>query len=175
MTLSKQAQTIREALDFVIDEGDDGYCPRSFDVIMQAATSLVELIEEIEMTGRLTSALGHVRIFFSKPSRAPSDKQALNAAVAHGPQNLSVAIVNSEFYDVWRAQIYGHLQNVIRIKAQIHDSIFFQYRKNRPDAPQLVCDMMQTAVEVKGADGVTRTMRIPSDISCGKPRWSELK
>jgi len=35
--------------------------------------------------------------------------------------------------------------------------------------------MMQTSVDVKGADGITRTLKIPSDISAGKTRWSELK
>ena len=131
------------------------------------------VIKEIEFTGRLTSPLGWVRVFFSKPSRA--NKPALNAAVAHGPQNLSVAIINKEFYAVWREQIYGTLQGKIRIKAQIHDSIFFQYRKNCLDVPEIVCGLMQTAVTIKGADWVTRVMKIPSDVSKGKTRWSELK
>jgi len=131
------------------------------------------IIKEIELTGRLTSPFGWVRVFFSKPSR--TNKPALNAAVAHGPQNLSVAIINREFYTVWREQIYGTLRGKIRIKAQIHDSIFFQYRKECPDIPEIVCGMMQTSVDVKGADGITRTLKIPSDISAGKTRWSELK
>ena len=131
------------------------------------------IIREIELTGRLTSAFGWVRVFFSKPSR--SNKPALNAAVAHAPQNLSVAIVNREFYAIWREQIYGSLKGLIRIKAQIHDSIFFQYRENAPHAPELVHGMMNTRVDIKGADGVVRNMFIPSEVSAGKKRWSELK
>lgn len=142
------------------------------------------IIAEISKTGRLTSAFGHVRVFFGSPSRA--NKLALNAAVAHPAQNLSVAIINKEFYNVWHCQIYGNyyargakieydLRNVIRLKAQLHDSIFFQYKANRPDAPDLVCALMQTKVAITGADKITREMLIPSDISAGKNRWSELK
>jgi predicted nucleotidyltransferase len=142
------------------------------------------IIKEITTTGRLVSARGWTRIFFGKPSR--SNKPMLNAAVAHPPQNLSVDSINEEFYNVWRATVYGSyykdkqeihcdLRGLVRIKAQIHDSIFFQYRQERPDLPKIVEGIMQTKVDIKGADGVTRTMFIPSDISAGKTRWSELK
>jgi DNA polymerase I-like protein with 3'-5' exonuclease and polymerase domains len=142
------------------------------------------IIKEVSLTGRIVSARGWTRIFFGRPSR--QNKPMLNAAVAHPPQNLSVDIINEEFYNVWRASVYNSyykdgveiqmpLRNVIRIKAQIHDSIFFQYRQDRPDAPKIVESIMDTRVQIKGADGVTRTMFIPSDISAGKIRWSELK
>ena len=158
------------------------------------------IVKEIELTGKLVSALGWTRVFFAKPR---SSKPALNSAVAHPAQNLSVAIINLEFYNVWRCQIYGEyykhavglagytergriatqqrgvlldLRKVIRIKAQIHDSIFFQYRLDRPDIPELVrSQLTDTTVQVRGADGVNRRMYIPSDISAGKDRWSELK
>jgi DNA polymerase I-like protein with 3'-5' exonuclease and polymerase domains len=146
--------------------------------------------KEIELTGRLVSPLGWVRVFFEKPTKS---KPALNAAVAHPSQNLSVGIVNREFYNIWRSQIYGAfyptsyasagpeldascLKNNIRIKAQIHDSNFFQYRQELQAIPQWVADnIMNTIVAVKGADGVTRSMFIPSDVAAGKNRWSELK
>lgn len=142
------------------------------------------IIKEITTTGRLVSPRGWTRIFFGKPTR--QNKPMLNAAVAHPAQNLSVDIINDEFYNVWRASIYNsyfidgkeikcELRNLVRIKAQIHDSIFFQYPENRPDIPEKVCAIMQTAVPIVGADGVKRTMVIPSDISAGKKRWSELK
>ncbi len=142
------------------------------------------IIKEIELTGRLTSPRGWTRIFFRKPSR--TNKPALNAAVAHGPQNLSVDIINEEFYNVWRASVYNsyykdgklincELRNKLRIKAQIHDSIFFQYRVEFPEVPKIVYGIMDTKVVIRGADGVTRTMFIPCDISAGKERWSELK
>lgn len=140
------------------------------------------IISRIERTGKLVSPLGWTRIFFAKPSK--QNKPALNAAVAHEPQNLSVAIINEEFYNVWHCQIYGNyysngvrheydLRGLIRIKAQIHDSIFFQYKETK--TPAMVEALMQTKVSIVGADGITRIMLIPSDISAGKNRWSELK
>lgn len=143
------------------------------------------IIKEISLTGRLVSPRGWTRIFFGKPSR--SNKPLLNAAVAHPPQNLSVDLLNEEFYNTWRASIYGEffrsgvaihcdLRGKVRLKAQIHDSIKFQYRKEHPEIPRLVADViMQTPVQIRGADGVTRTMFIPSEVSAGKERWSELK
>lgn len=142
------------------------------------------IIKEVTMTGRIVSPRGWTRIFFGVPSR--SNKPMLNAAVAHPPQNLSVDIINEEFYNVWRASVYGSyykstqliscdLRNKIRIKAQIHDSIFFQYRQEFPELPNVVAGIMNTTVPVIGADKVLRNMFIPSDISAGKRRWSELK
>ena len=129
------------------------------------------IISTIEVTSKLVSPLGWTRYFFAKPSRR--NKPALNAAVAHGPQNLSVSILNKEWYAIWRETVYGTLRGFVRIKAQIHDSIFFQYRIGFD--PHTVLKMMNTPVQVTGADGVTRTMLIPSDMKCGADRWSNLK
>lgn len=142
------------------------------------------IIKEVALTGRLVSPRGWTRIFFGKPSR--SNKPLLNAAVAHPPQNLSVDIINEEFYNVWRASIYdGYYKNGshiswplrgrVRIKAQIHDSIFFQYPASDSAVPGLVAGIMDTRVAITGADRVKRVMYIPSDISKGGHRWSELK
>jgi hypothetical protein len=143
------------------------------------------IIKEIALTKRLVSSRGHTRIFFNTPSKA--NKPALNAAVAHAPQNLSVDIMNEEFYNVWRATIYDSyitaegievqcpLRGKVRVKAQIHDSVFFQYRQEFPDMPKIVEAIMHTETLVKGADGISRVLRIPNDISAGKTRWSELK
>ena len=149
------------------------------------------IVKRIELTKKLVSPLGWTRFFFGNPRK---NKLHLNSAVAHEPQNFSVAIINEEFYNVWRCSVYGgyfhvdylskdkkreyrqcDLRGLIRLKAQIHDSIFFQYRADRPDLPGVVNDLMQTPVPVTGADGKVRTMLIPSDISAGKKRWSELK
>lgn len=131
------------------------------------------IISTVERTGMLVSPFGWVRRIFGDPK---NNKQDLNSIVAHGPQNLSVAVINREWYKIWRATVYGDLVGRVRIKAQIHDSLLFIYRA-LPDA-QKVLAMMDTKVQVTGSDGVTRTMFIPSDLSTGeKPtrRWSELK
>lgn len=129
------------------------------------------IIAQIEISSKLVSALGWTRYFFDKPSRR--NKPALNAAVAHGPQNLSVSLLNKEWYIIWRETVYGSLRGYVRIKAQIHDSIFFQYRKDFD--PETVLRLMHTPVTVKGADNKHRTMLIPSDMKKGAVAWSKLK
>jgi DNA polymerase I-like protein with 3'-5' exonuclease and polymerase domains len=129
------------------------------------------IIRQIELTNTLVSPLGWTRWFFAKPSK--TNKPALNAAVAHGPQNLSVSILNIEWYKIWRMTVYGEFRGLVRIKAQIHDSIFFQYRKDFD--PEQVLKLMHTPVTVTGADGKKRTMLIPSDMKKGASAWSNLK
>lgn len=130
-----------------------------------------KIIETIELTSKLVSPLGWTRYFFSKPSR--KNKPALNAAVAHGPQNLSVSIINKEWYRIWWESNYGIFRGKVRIKAQIHDSILFQYKGE--DTPKQVQALMRTEVLVVGADGITRTLVIRTDLKCGADRWSNLK
>ena len=130
------------------------------------------IINRVELDGKLTSPFGWVRKCFGNPK---DNKQHLNAYVAHEPQNLSVACVNKEWYAIWRRTVYGDFRGCVRIKAQIHDSIFFQYKQNRPELAEQVQQMMNTAVTIKGADGKERVMRIPTDLSAGKKYWSELK
>lgn len=129
------------------------------------------IISYIEINSKLISPLGWTRFFFAKPSR--KNKPALNAAVAHGPQNLSVSIINREWYAIWRETVYGSLRDNVRIKAQIHDSILFQYREGYD--PATVLGMMNTPVTVVGADGVSRVMLIPSDMKSNAKQWSKLK
>jgi len=150
------------------------------------------IVREIQVTGRLVSPSGRTRIFFGKPW---ANKRDLNAAVAHAPQSLSVDLINEEFYNAWRCTIYGSfykldyetgtrtlrtfdLRGKVRLKAQIHDSIFFQYRagsnyKNLPE--EFRNTLMDSRIPIKAPDGIVRTMFIPSDIAAGKTRWSELK
>lgn len=129
------------------------------------------IIATIEKTNKLVSPLGWTRYFFAKPSRR--NKPALNAAVAHPSQNLSVHIINKEWYKVWRETVYGSLRGLVRIKAQIHDSLPFQYKIGFD--PMVVVNMMQTRVKVTGADGVERTMLIPTSLKSGDVRWSNLE
>lgn len=126
----------------------------------------------VALTHKLISPLGWTRYCFGDPT---NNKQDLNSYVAHVPQNLSVGIINRRFYTIWRETIYGSLRDVVRLKAQIHDSILYQYRQERPDAPEIINTMMREPVKVKDIKGVTRTLLIPPDISAGKTHWSMLK
>jgi DNA polymerase family A len=130
------------------------------------------LKREVSIQHKLVSALGWTRYTFLDPSRS---KPELNSLVAHAPQNLSVGIINPCFYDVWRRSVYGDFRRVVRLKAQIHDSILYQYDQSRPDLPEAINAMMRRSIPVKDIKGVTRTMVIPPDISAGKTHWGMLK
>lgn len=128
---------------------------------------------EIKLTRKIVSPTGWTRYFFDDPA---SSKPALNSAVAHGPQHLSVWIVNREFYAIWKDSVYGSLRNKVRLKAHIHDSIFFAYRGI--GTPEEVRKRMNTSITVKDCKGVERKMFIPSDVSSGSgfaKYWSDLK
>lgn len=115
----------------------------------------------VKLTGMMVSQLGWVRKVFGDPT---VHKPTLNQVVAHGPQNLSVQIINKPFYQIWRDSVYGDLKDKVRVKAQIHDSIFFAYRGE--DTPEIVRKRMENPVRIKDIRGVTRTMLIPPDMSC---------
>lgn len=126
----------------------------------------------VSINRKLVSPLGWTRYTFLDPK---ASKPALNSLVAHVPQNLSVSIINPCFYDIWRRSVYGDFRGVVRVKAQIHDSILYAYSEGRPDLPEKICDMMKRSVPVTDIKGVARTMVIPPDISAGKTHWSMLK
>jgi len=160
----------------------------------------IDLLNKIRISGQLESAIGWVRKFFTKPWQDKLDK---NAAIAHGPQNLSVSIINEEFYNIWRASTLGsyfEVKNVksfyqwnnttekskliltpilvgnLRQKAQIHDSHFFQSRVEVEEKVlEVVMSMLNYRIPVTDPQGVTREMYIPSDCSSGGIYWSDIK
>jgi hypothetical protein len=129
-----------------------------------------EVKRTIKLTKKLVSPLGWTRHFFADPT---ASKPALNAAVAHGPQNLSVGIINRVFYRIWHRSVYADLRGRVRLKAQIHDSLFFAYRGS--DTPGVVLELMKESIQVKGTDGKVRTMTIPPDMNSGEKYWGDLK
>lgn len=123
-----------------------------------------EVVQEVVSTKMLSSPSGWTRYCFGDPSK---DKRYLNAMVAHGPQHLSVELLNVGF-----RQIFEELQDAetFRLKAQIHDSIFFQYKAGREDLVDKAERMLRTKIVVHGKDLV-----IPNDAQSGGFFWSELK
>jgi len=123
-----------------------------------------EIKQEIKNTGRLVSPTGHVRIFFGDIDR---DHSMLRGAVAHQPQNLSVEILNKGFIRAYK-EIVLPSNGDFRLKAQIHDSIFGQWRISRRDEfAARLADCMYNPVSVHG-----RTLVIPIDIKYGQ-NWGE--
>jgi DNA polymerase I-like protein with 3'-5' exonuclease and polymerase domains len=123
-----------------------------------------EIYNEVKTTGRLTSPLGHVRIFFGDIGKKHS---LLTGAVAHQPQNLSVEILNRGFWNVYKYLVLPS-NGEFRLKAQIHDSILAQYPTYRRGyyAPRMKA-LMYNPVVVHG-----RTLIIPTDVKVGKV-WKE--
>lgn len=129
------------------------------------------IIACIRLTHLLVSCLGWTRYCFGEPWK---NKPDLNAYVAHAPQNLSVGIINRGFRRVfWEVQVPNW--NDFRLKAQIHDSILFQYRIGRLDLVARANALMKQEVPVTDCGGVTRIMKIPTDVKAEAVFWSELK
>ena len=122
-----------------------------------------EVRSEIATTSMLKSPLGWTRFFFGDISK---NHAMLRGAVAHGPQNLSVSILNIGLWKVW--QLVKKEKGAIRLKAQIHDSVLFQYKKDRSDLRQQVLECLDNPVEIHG-----RVMRIPIDCKIGS-NWGNM-
>lgn len=121
---------------------------------------------EIATTGKLVSPLGHTRRFFGDINR---DHNILRSAVAHQPQNLSVVVINRGLFKVYKNLVLPSA-GAIRLKAQIHDSIFLQIRKEYiEEAKPMVLECMDNPVTVHG-----RLLRIPVESKQGK-YWKEAE
>lgn len=128
-----------------------------------------EVITEIETTNKLVGASGWTRYCFGKPSREKADKPALNKYVAHGPQSLSVMMIDRALYKFWyQKQI---LENAVRVKAQIHDEVLFQTKDvaEKDEHMKYLSECLREPLTVKG-----RTLIIPNDGGTWGYRWSEL-
>jgi len=125
-----------------------------------------EVLQEIQLTGMLRGPTGWVRKCFGNPANS---KRELNLYVAHGPQSLSVKIINITFFEVWLE--YQIRQNKVRLKAQVHDDIIYQTRPEDTVAVgAAISALMSRPTLVRG-----RSMVIPNDPVLGKPSWAALK
>ncbi len=125
-----------------------------------------EIKLEVVRNHTLTSPLGYVRYFFGDIIK---DHKVFRNAVAHAPQNLSVMILQKGVWKVYTTIVLVEC-GAFRLKASIHDSIFWQSLKERRaefDARVLAC--MNNPVLIKG-----KKLEIPVDIKHGQ-HWLELK
>jgi DNA polymerase I-like protein with 3'-5' exonuclease and polymerase domains len=126
-----------------------------------------EVIQEVKITGKLVGPTGWTRRTFLKPWETKPD---LNAVVAHHPQSLSVMLVNESFYRVWKELQLRKYPGKLRLKAQIHDSLFGQYKIGHEYIVKEIEAMMAVPCKIHG-----RTMVIPSDSKWGATSWAGLK
>ena len=123
-----------------------------------------EVKNEIRTTSMLVSPLGHTRFFFGDIDKK---HQIFSSAVAHGPQNLSVTILNKGWWRQWQLQKREPV--AFRMKAQIHDSAPFQYLEGREDIRKEAIECFNNPTEVRG-----RILRIPVDYKKGKD-WGHME
>jgi DNA polymerase I-like protein with 3'-5' exonuclease and polymerase domains len=121
---------------------------------------------------------GWTRYCFGNPIKNKLDKNSYVAHVSQGfnARKLNVAYMRV-FYEIALNPKYA---KNFKLCAQIHDSIFFQFRKNHEYLAEMVRERMEVAARVKGYDGKVRTYTVPADIKAGEDgkgayRWSETE
>lgn len=121
---------------------------------------------EVKHKRMLTGPQGWTRYCFGHPDKNKSD---LNAYVAHVSQSMNAMTLNQAYMRVYY-EIAMHPQYHLHFKlcGQIHDSILFQFRKGFEFLVQKVKKLMEIPVTITGADGITRTFVVPTDIKAGK-------
>lgn len=125
------------------------------------------LVAQVVTHGKLVGPTGWTRKFFGDPR---DNKRTLNALIAHGPQSLSVMLINKCMLKLWDMEVAGEGKD-FRICGQIHDSVLFQVRRGS-EAKVLpeVGEHMKIAVTVHG-----RELKIPVDCKALGNSWGEEK
>ena len=120
----------------------------------------------IKSTGMLVGPQGWTRICFGDPS---ASKPVLNSYIAHNPQSLNAMSVDESFVEVFiKIQLHPEHRNNFRLLAQIHDSIFFQYRKGHEYLCEMVRKIMVRPITCTDMGGITRTFLVPAALKLGK-------
>lgn len=126
------------------------------------------ILREVKMTKHLVSPLGWTRRFFAQPIGSMLHR-VLRQAVAHQPQNLSVDLLNQDFWEDYLLVLRSN--GDVRLKAQIHDSRFMQIRKGKLKQYLTEIDSRPPqAVEIH-----ERKMIIPSETKLSDRNWQEMK
>lgn len=128
-------------------------------------------VTDVTGTGMLVGPTGLTRRCFGKPA---DNKLDLNSYVAHPPQSSSAANLNKGFIKVFQ-EIWLQNPSDFKLLAQIHDSIFFQYRIGRKDLAWKVKECMEIPMQIKDTFGIERTLLVPCAVKGEATRWSELK
>lgn len=126
---------------------------------------------DVKSTKMLVGPTGLVRYCFGDPSKSKRD---MNRYAAHGAQSLGAQELNEAFLKVFYNVYLPNPEN-FKLHAQIHDSIFFSYRKGREDLAYKVKEEMRVPIDVTDIFGIKHYMVVPVDLKGEATRWSELK
>lgn len=130
-----------------------------------------EIKLEVLRTNKLVSPAGYTRYFFGDITK---DHKIFRNAVAHGPQNLNVMVLDKGLWRVYDRLVLakepGFSLGDYRLKAQIHDSIKFQVLQALKELAELCMRRcMDNPVKIK-----EKVMNIPVDFAYGLT-WAEVK
>jgi len=141
-----------------------------------ARTYYPSVVHSVNTTRMLVSATGWTRYCFGNPDTSRGgNKHALNAYIAHSPQNLNAQRLNMAWLRVFDFAISPEHSDNFKLCAQIHDSILFQYRIGHEYLVEMVRKAMEIPITIRGCDNVVRTYTVPAVAKYGKRFWSELE
>ncbi len=136
------------------------------------------VVKSVLTTQLLIGATGWTRYCFGRPDKNKAD---MNAYAAHNPQSLNAMKLNigymKVFYEI--ALNPEHASN-FKLNAQIHDSIFFQFREGHEYLATMVKERMEIPLTITSHTGVSYTYTVPAAIKAGPDgkgalRWSETE
>lgn len=126
------------------------------------------IIHELQTTGMLVTALGRVRLFFSRLN----DKETFKEGIAYKPQSTVVDTLDIGLLRIWHYMVKQG--KPVRLLQQGHDSLLINipYRGMSAEEVYSLMDEVQqhlrVPVPIKG-----RTMVISTEMKCG-PSWGKL-
>lgn len=118
----------------------------------------------------LVSFSGHHRYCFGDPSK---NKRDMNRYAAHIPQHAAAEALNTAYRNVFYRVWMRNSRN-FKLGPQIHDSIFFQYRRGHTWLAFAVKREMELTHTVTDSYGEKRQLFVPVDLKGEANRWNEL-
>lgn len=130
---------------------------------------------ELEKAGSINA---WTRRTFANPTKS---KRALNTYVAHPPQSLNAQTLNRAFISVFKdIALNPKYSEHFKLLAQIHDSIFYQYRLGHEYLNDMVKERMEIPITIRSYGGVINSFVVPAEPKTGINNlpalyWSETE
>lgn len=110
--------------------------------------------EQLQVSQKVTTVFGRTRHFFGRPN----DDTTLREAIAYAPQSATGDRLNLALWRIWHT-----LGDSIRLTAQVHDAVYFQYKEE--DEGWIISkalSLIETPLHHKG-----RTLIVPGEAKVG--------
>lgn len=153
-TAATMAQHTKFPLKFVIE-----FQERYFDAFPCIPRMHTWVAKEIQTKGYLTNAFGRRRDFFDRPN----SPETIRGAVAFLFQSATGDRLNLGLWRIWH-----EMGTRVQLLAQLHDALYFQYRKN--DNEREIIEKAQELMSVELSHG-KRMFTIPTEVKVGN-NWA---